>query len=81
MSTMNTENEDTVTVEWKQFGQALGHDMWQFYMSKEYSDVTICAENGDEIPCHRIVLAMCSPYLRDLFKINNNANPIGEYFI
>lgn len=80
MGTLNNmvNNEDTVTVEWPNFGQALGHDMWQFFMKHEYSDVTICTEEGDEIPSHRIILAMCSPYFRDLFKTNRTANPIGE---
>lgn len=76
---MNTANEDTITVEWPNFGQALGHDVWQFYMAKEYSDVTICTEEGYEISGHRIILAMCSPYFRDLFKTGANTNTIGEY--
>lgn len=75
----NTENKDTITVEWPNFGEALGQDMWQFFMSKEYSDVTICSEEGYEIPGHRMVLAICSPYFRDLFQRKENANPIGEY--
>lgn len=75
---MNKENDDTITVEWPNFGEALGQDMWQFYMSKQYSDVTICTDDGQEIRSHRIVLAMCSPYFRDLFKINETTNPIGE---
>lgn len=81
MGTLNNmDNQDTVTVEWPNFGQALGHDMWEFFMSKQYSDITICTEEGHEIPSHRIVLAMCSPYFRDLFKSKEAANPIGELF-
>lgn len=71
-------NSDTITVEWQNFGQALGDDLWQFYMAKDYSDVIICTEDGHEIRGHRIILAICSPYFRDLFKINDSPNQIGK---
>lgn len=75
---MNKQNEESITVEWPNFGEALGQDMWQFFMADEYSDVTISTEEGDKIRSHRIILAMCSPYFRELFKMNNTTNPIGE---
>lgn len=71
-------NKDTVTIEWQNFGQALGHDMWQFYLSNKYSDVTICTDDEHEIRGHRIILAMSSGYFRDLFQKNGNTNPIGK---
>lgn len=82
MGTLNNmmTNDDIVTVEWPNFGQALGYDVWQFYMANEYSDVSIRTEEGYEIPSHRIILAICSPYFRDLFKTNRTASPIGKWY-
>lgn len=71
-------NVDHVTFEWNGFGDALSNDLWQFYMSKEYSDVTICTEDGREIKSHRIILAMCSVYLRELFQRHNGTNIVGK---
>lgn len=79
LTIMNKENTDTVAIEWQNYGQALGGDVYQFFMSKEYSDVTISTEDGFEIRGHRIILAMCSPYFRDLFKINDAPNQISKY--
>lgn len=75
---MNTAKDDTVTAEWQNFGQALGHDLWQYFLSDEFSDVTIYPSDGQEIRSHRIILAMSSGYFRDLFRRTSNANPIGE---
>lgn len=71
---MDTED---VTIEWNGFGDSLATDLWQFYMSREFSDVTICTEDGCEIKSHRIILAMCSTYFRDLFSKHNGSNMIG----
>lgn len=75
---MSRGNTDTITVEWQNFGQAMGHDMWQFYMSPEYSDITLATEDGYEIQSHRIILAMCSPYFRDLFRRHSIQNQTGK---
>lgn len=72
---------DHMTIEWNGFGDALGNDLWQFYMSKEYSDVTICTEDGREIKSHRILLAMCSIYLHELFQRHNGSNIIGKSIV
>ncbi|XP_031616544.1 protein tramtrack, beta isoform-like [Contarinia nasturtii] len=64
---MNMDQEQ-VEIEWKQFGEGFVSDLWKFYNSSEFSDVTISTEDGQEIKSHRILLAMCSVYFRDLFK-------------
>ncbi|XP_055320035.1 modifier of mdg4-like [Sitodiplosis mosellana] len=67
---------EQVTIEWKQFGESFVADLWQFFNSDEYSDVTITTEDGQEIKSHRILLAMCSTYFRDIFKRNKNPGHI-----
>lgn len=71
-------NKDVVTVEWQNYGQALGHDMWQFFMSDEFSDVTLRTEDGYELRGHRILLAISSTYFREAFQRNNTPNSMGE---
>lgn len=69
---------EEVTIEWEGFSTALSGDLWQYYMAKELSDVTISTEDGRDIRSHRIVLALCSAFFRDLFKRNNAPNQIGK---
>lgn len=61
---------DEFTFEWERFGEGFVADLWRFYDSNEYSDVTIVAENDTKIKSHRILLAMCSTYFREMFKRN-----------
>lgn len=68
---------DDVTIEWKRFGEAFVADLWHFYDSDEFSDVTIITANNNEIKSHRILLAMCSTYFRELFQRNKN-NQMGH---
>lgn len=75
----NVIDEEQVTIEWKQFGESFVSDLWQFFNSDEYSDVTISCEDGHEIKSHRILLAMVSTYFRDLFKRNKYPGHIGKY--
>lgn len=70
---------EEVTIEWKQFGEAFVSDLWQFYNSDEYSDVTVVTEDGHEIKSHRILLAMVSTYFRDIFQRNKSPGHVGKY--
>lgn len=71
-------NSDEVSIEWKQFGEAFVADLWQFFNSDEYSDVTIITEDGHEVKSHRILLAMCSTYFREIFRRNKGSGHIGK---
>lgn len=71
-------NEQEVTIEWKHFGEAFVGDLWQFFNSDKYSDITIITEDGHEVKSHRILLAMCSQFFRDVFQRNNSPGHIGE---
>lgn len=66
-------------IEWKQFGESFVSDLWQFFNNDEYSDVTISTEDGQQIKSHRILLAMCSAYFRELFKRNKGPGHISKY--
>lgn len=70
---------EQVTIEWKQFGESFVADLWQFFNNDEFSDVTITTEDGQAIKSHRILLAMCSTYFRDLFKQNKSPGNISKY--
>lgn len=77
--TITCDKMDVLSIEWKGFGEALAGDLWQFYNSNEHSDVTICTDDGHEIKSHRILLAICSKYFRELFKRFKTPNQIGKY--
>lgn len=71
--------KEDMSIEWSHFSEAVASDLWQFYNSNDYSDVTIYTDDGHQIKSHRIVLAMCSDYFRDLFQKNQTPNCISKF--
>lgn len=69
-------SDGEVTIEWVHFGEALSNDLRLFYLSNQFSDVIITTDDGCEFKSHRIILAMCSPYFRDLLNKHNGPNTI-----
>lgn len=42
-------------------------DTAQFWSSPDFSDCTVCTENGRTLPCHKSILCAASPVLRAMF--------------
>lgn len=40
----------------------------QLYRSESFTDVTLSLEGGKSIKCHKMVLAACSSYFRNIFQ-------------
>lgn len=73
-------DNDVRRVEWKNFGETLANDLFQFFDSGDYSDVSLFTEDGYEIKSHRILLAMCSGYFHDLFRRNKVSSQCGKLY-
>ena len=43
---------------------------------KEFSDVTLACEDGQQVEAHKVVLTSSSPFFRDLLKKNKHPHPL-----
>ena len=64
------DNDDTqLCLKWNNFSTSITSAFHNLQDSQELLDVTLSAE-GQQLKAHRLVLAACSPYFRDVFKVN-----------
>ena len=59
------------SLKWNEFDKQLALGFSNLYQTQELADVTICCD-GKSAQAHKIVLAMCSPYFRQIFKVPLN---------
>ena len=43
---------------------------------KEFADVTLACEDGEQVEAHKVVLAASSPFFQNLFRRNKHAHPL-----
>ena len=71
-----TEPLENVCLKWSDFQQNIGASYQQIRTSEEFSDVTLVAEDGQQIEAHRIVLAACSQFFSTVIRGNKYTHPI-----
>lgn len=62
------DDEMELCLKWNNFECTVTSAFHNFHGAGELVDVTLAAE-GQQLKAHRLVLAACSPYFRDVFKV------------
>lgn len=60
---------------WNNFHSNLSSGFHSLLKNEDMVDVTLAAE-GKYIKAHKIVLSVCSPYFKELFRVNPCKHPI-----
>ena len=60
------------------FAENLSTGFQSLYDRGDFVDCTI-AVDGQLLQCHKLVLAICSPYFREIFMNNPCRHPISKY--
>ena len=50
--------------------------MMKEMMNDDFADVTLVSEDRKHIRAHKNILSACSPVLKDIVKLDQNAKPI-----
>ena len=43
---------------------------------KDFSDVTLACENGQQVEAHKVILATSSPFFKKLLRQNKHSHPL-----
>ncbi|XP_075228444.1 uncharacterized protein LOC142328573 isoform X3 [Lycorma delicatula] len=68
-------SSEQFSLRWNNFHSNLTSEFHALLQGEDLVDVTIAA-NGKFVQAHKIVLSVCSPYFKELFKINPCKHPI-----
>ncbi|KAK6627052.1 hypothetical protein RUM44_009529 [Polyplax serrata] len=67
--------DDQFSLKWNNFQSNLATGFHDLLQEEMMVDVTLAAE-GKILHAHKIILSVCSPYFKDLFKVNPCQHPI-----
>ncbi|KAK6629157.1 hypothetical protein RUM43_002974 [Polyplax serrata] len=68
-------SDDQFSLKWNNFQSNLATGFHDLLQEEDMVDVTLAAE-GKILYAHKIILSVCSPYFKDLFKVNPCKHPI-----
>ena len=71
---MNT--SEKFCLKWNDFQKNINTAFGSLRKDKDFSDVTLASEDGEQIEAHKVVLAASSPFFHNLLKKNKHAHPL-----
>ncbi|XP_021932164.1 modifier of mdg4-like isoform X14 [Zootermopsis nevadensis] len=72
---MSEAESEQFSLRWNNFHSNLASGFHALLQGEDLVDVTLAA-GGQFVQAHKIVLSVCSPYFKDLFKVNPCKHPI-----
>ena len=73
--TMQRSNEK-LCLQWNDFQQNLTSAFKDLRDDKEFTDVTLACEDGQQVEAHKLVLISSSPFFRNLLKKHKHPHPM-----
>jgi len=73
--TMNTEDEK-LCLKWNEFQENTISAFGTLRHDKEFADVTLACEDGQQVEAHKVILASSSPFFLNLLKRNKHPHPL-----
>ena len=63
-------------MQWKDFKESVNSAFGKLRGNKEFSDITLVCEDGQQVEAHKVILAVSSPVFQSLLKKNKHPHPL-----
>ena len=63
-------------LKWNDFQENINSAFGNLSKEREFADVTLACENGQQVEAHKVILAASSPFFRNLFQKNKHSHPL-----
>ena len=67
---------DKLRLQWNDFEDNVKAAFGEQRGSKEFADVTLACEDGQQVEAHKVILASSSPFFMDILKRNKHPHPL-----
>ena len=67
---------EKLCVQWNDFWENITSSFKELRMDREFTDVTLAFEDGEQMEAHRVILVSSSPFFKDLLKKNKHPHPL-----
>ena len=74
--TVGMQTTEKLCLQWNDFKENIGSTFAELRDGKDFADVTLACEDGEQIEAHRIVLASSSPVFKNLLVKNKHPHPL-----
>jgi len=72
---MNKEN-DKLCLKWNDFPENAVSAFGTLREDREFADVTLACEDGQQVEAHKVILASSSPFFKNLLRDNKHTHPL-----
>ena len=69
-------NSEKLCLQWNDFKENLSASFADLRGDKEFTDVTLACEDGQQIDAHKVILAFSSPFFSELLRKNRHPHPL-----
>ena len=70
------QNTEKLCLKWSDFQENLNLAFGGFRNDKDFADVTLASEDGTQIETHKMILALSSPFFKEMLKNNKHPHPL-----
>ena len=67
---------EKLCLKWNDFQENILSGFKDMRHEKEFTDVTLACEDGQQVEAHKVVLTSCSPLFKNLLKSNKHQHPL-----
>ena len=65
---------EKLCLQWNDFSANIKEAFGNLREDKDFNDVTLVCEDGQQVTCHRIILVASSPFFQNLLRMNKHSN-------
>ena len=69
-------DEEKLCLKWNDFQENAISAFGTLREDREFSDVTLVCEDGQQVEAHKVILASSSPFFQNLLKRNKHPHPL-----
>ena len=67
---------EKLCLQWNDFKENVNNAFGRLREDKEFTDVTLACEDGQQMEAHKVILAASSPFFEKIFQRNKHAHPL-----
>ena len=68
--------DDKINLSWDSFQVNATNTFRQLWNDQDFSDVTLCTVDNQQINAHKVILSSCNPLFRNILIRNPHQNPL-----
>ena len=69
-------SSEKLCLQWNDFNQNISASLGDLRGDKDFTDVTLVCEDGQQVEAHKVILVASSPFFKELLRKNKHSHPL-----